>query len=87
MVSLLPPGTTWRSRALWLRIGYTATAIWMVAILAITREDTSHPLFQHIFAVPLVGWIIGTIAGKLIARRWPEKGAGAKPPGELPPRP
>ncbi len=69
--SFLLRNIPWRSRALWLRIGYGATALWMVAILVLTGEDVHDPLFRLIFDVPLAGWIIGVIAARLIARRWP----------------
>lgn len=71
MPSLLPEGFSWRSRALWLRGGYAATSLWMIAVLVITRQDPRHPLFQLIFIVPLAGWILGIAAAKLIKRLWP----------------
>lgn len=70
--SLPPEGISWRSRRLWHPIGYAATALWMGAILAITREDADHPLFKLIFTVPLAGWILGIAAARLIRRLWPK---------------
>ena len=42
----------------WRGIGYGLTAAWMIVILVITDSDPSHPWFDYIFVVPLVGWII-----------------------------
>ncbi|HXQ67096.1 MAG TPA: hypothetical protein VN980_11020 [Alphaproteobacteria bacterium] len=73
MPSLLPQGISWRSRRLWHPIGYAATALWMGAILAISHEDSNHPLFKLIFTVPLAGWFLGIAAARLIGRLWPRE--------------
>lgn len=61
----------WRSRILWQRLGYGLTALWMIGVLAVTREDVHHPLFEFIFIVPLTGWILGLLVAAAIARLWP----------------
>ncbi len=61
----------WRDRETWQRIGYTATAAWMLAVLVITGSDVTHPLFDYIFVVPLAGWILGLLVARLVARRPP----------------
>ena len=73
MRGLFPRPIPWRSRAFWQPVGYGLTALWMIGILAITREDVHHPLFDLIFVVPLAGWIIGIAAARLIARLWPPR--------------
>ncbi|MDJ0950302.1 MAG: hypothetical protein QNJ94_15425 [Alphaproteobacteria bacterium] len=61
----------WRSGKVWQRIGYTASAAWMIFVVVATGNDVTHPLFNFIFIVPLAGWIIGIAVAKLIARRRP----------------
>jgi len=58
----------WRSRATWQRIGVTLTAAWMIGVLVVTENDVTHPLFDYIFRVPLVGWAVGIAVGYLIQR-------------------
>ncbi|HLI10496.1 MAG TPA: hypothetical protein VKY65_02760 [Alphaproteobacteria bacterium] len=74
----------WRSRLVWQRIGYVLTAAWMIGILAATNENVRDPLFQFIFIVPLAGWIIGVVVGRLVTRFWPpapsDEQAGRRPP-------
>lgn len=50
-------------------MGYLLTAGWVGFILAASGGDTSHPLFDYIFVVPLVGWIIGMIVARVIAKK------------------
>ena len=66
----------WRSRRLWQAIGYGATAAWMFAIVVITGNDVSHPLFRYIFIVPLGGWILGLVVARLIQSRRPPDRVG-----------
>ncbi|MCC9620837.1 hypothetical protein LPB41_03955 [Thalassospira sp. MA62] len=47
-------------------MGYLLTAGWVGFILAVTGGDTTHPMFDYIFVVPLAGWIIGMIVAKVI---------------------
>ena len=64
----------WRSRRLWTGIGYAASAAWMLGIVIATGNDTSHPLFQYIFIVPLAGWILGLLAARyLLPPRPPDR--------------
>jgi len=55
------------SNAIYFKImGYLLTAGWVGFILAITGGDTTHPMFDYIFVVPLAGWIIGMIVARVI---------------------
>ncbi|WP_417811412.1 hypothetical protein [Thalassospira alkalitolerans] len=47
-------------------MGYLLTAAWVGYILAISGGDTSHPMFDYIFVVPLAFWIGGMIVGKIL---------------------
>lgn len=66
-----PDGIPWRSRAFWHPVGYGLTALWMVVVLVAIQNDTSNPLFDYLFAVPLAGWIAGIIAASILNRFWP----------------
>jgi len=66
-----PNGIPWRSRTFWHPIGYVLTAIWMILILTITGNNVRDPLFDYFFSVPLGGWILGLIAGRIANRVWP----------------
>ena len=68
-----PEGIPWRSRQFWHRIGYALTALWMICILIIAKNDVLHPLFDYFFSVPLAGWILGLIAARIVSRVWPAK--------------
>jgi hypothetical protein len=79
-----PDGIPWRSRTFWHPVGYALTAIWMMAILAITGNNVRDPLFDYFFSVPLAGWILGLIAARVVNRFWPtesddEAGRGKRP--------
>jgi hypothetical protein len=50
-------------------MGYLLTAGWVGFILAASGGDSSHPLFDYIFVVPLAGWIIGMLVARIIARK------------------
>ncbi len=66
----------WRSRGVWLRIGYGLTAAWMAFVILATGNDVTHPLFGYLFTVPLAGWVAGLIAGRVVARLWPPRSEG-----------
>lgn len=50
-------------------MGYLLTAGWVGFILAVSGGDSAHPMFDYIFVVPLVGWIIGMIVARIIRSR------------------
>jgi len=50
-------------------MGYLLTTAWVGFILAASGGDSSHPLFDYIFVVPLAGWIIGMIIARIIAKK------------------
>jgi hypothetical protein len=50
-------------------MGYLLTAGWVGFILAASGGDSSHPLFDYIFIVPLVGWIIGMLVARVIVKK------------------
>ena len=58
----------WRSGRLWRTVGYMASAAWMLLVLAVTNGDVQHPFFNTIFIVPLVGWVVGLVVARVIAR-------------------
>ena len=65
-MALDPSTLDWRSSKLWHRIGYAATAIWMIGVLAVTDSDPNHPLFRYIFIVPLGGWLLGILIARFV---------------------
>ncbi|MBO6806195.1 hypothetical protein [Thalassospira sp.] len=50
-------------------VGYVLTAGWVGFILAASGGDSSHPLFDYIFIVPLAGWIIGMLIARVVAKK------------------
>lgn len=56
-------------RLLWHRIGYILSAIWVGGVLYVTDGNVRHPLFNYIFIVPLVGWVVGLLIARLFSRR------------------
>lgn len=42
-------------------VGYVLTAAWIVMVVMETDGDMAHPLFNYIFLVPLIGWIVAVI--------------------------
>lgn len=58
----------WRRKEIVEKIGYILSAIWMGAIVVITKGDIKHYLFNFIFTVPLAGWIIGLGIAALLRR-------------------
>ena len=61
-----PPGFPWT------KVAYGLTAAWMIAVIAITGNNVTHPLFDYIFTVPLAAWIGGLVVARLVkARRKP----------------
>ena len=59
-------------RRLWTGVGYGLTAAWMVGVLVVTNSDPAHPLFDFIFVVPLIGWIVAIGVQRLARRRRPD---------------
>ena len=57
-----------KSPVFWSRLGYVVSAAWMIGILVLTGGDTRHPMFEYIFIVPLVGWVLGLLIGGAIKR-------------------
>ena len=54
-------------RERWTKIGYLVTAAWMVFVLVRTDGNPDDPLFNFLFVVPLVGWVVAVVAVKMIA--------------------
>jgi len=67
------PPVDWRSRTIWTRLGYIASAAWMLFVVVYTGNDVAHPLFDYIFTVPLVGWGLGLAAAWLLRRLAPRR--------------
>ncbi len=55
------------ARETWTRIGYAATAAWMLAVIVATSGDPGHPWFDYIFIVPLACWIVGAVVARVFA--------------------
>lgn len=53
-------------RETWVKLGHVATAAWMVFVLWRTGGEISHPLFDLIFLVPLIGWIAALTIARLV---------------------
>jgi len=65
-----PPQKKGLSNGVYFKImGYLLTAGWVGIILAASGGDSSHPLFDYIFIVPLAGWIIGMLVARVIAKK------------------
>lgn len=64
-----PPLPWWRQKEIVQKIGYILSALWMGAVVVISKGDTKHFLFNFIFTVPLAGWIIGLGIAALLRRR------------------
>ncbi len=59
----------WRDGYVWRGIGYGLTAAWMVAVLVMSGGDPADPMFDYIFIVPLIGWLIAVPVVRWIAHR------------------
>ncbi|MDH3234214.1 MAG: hypothetical protein OEQ29_11900 [Alphaproteobacteria bacterium] len=57
-----------KDRETWTRIGYVLSVIWMVGVLVVSGGKATHPAFDYIFIVPLVGWILGLLIARFIWR-------------------
>ena len=56
----------------------------MILILGITGNNVRDPLFDYFFSVPLGGWILGLIAGRIANRIWPAQSGDATERGKRP---
>ena len=48
----------WRNPRTLQAIGIVGTVLWLTHVGLTTGFDPAHPLFNFIFIVPLVGWVI-----------------------------
>jgi hypothetical protein len=55
-----------RAGRAWVVVGWVLSALWVAFVLAYSRGDPRHPLFEFIFVVPLAGWI----AAFVVTRVW-----------------
>lgn len=62
-------------RPRWIWIGHALTALWIGGVIIVTRGDPQHALFDFIFTVPLVGWLLAVLVRRFTARR----GDGERP--------
>jgi hypothetical protein len=62
-----------KPRPRWIWIGHALTALWIASVVIITRGDPQHVLFDAIFIVPLVGWLLA-----LVIRHFLNKGEGQR---------
>ena len=59
----------------WTKVGFALTAGWMLAVVAITGSDVTHPLFGYIFNVPIVAWIAALLVARLV-KAWRQRNPG-----------
>lgn len=50
----------------WMKIGYYLTFGWIGLVLLITHGNRAHPLFDLIFTVPIVAWILAVLIAKFV---------------------
>ncbi|AUG54245.1 hypothetical protein [Thalassospira marina] len=50
-------------------MGYLLTACWVGYIVMITKGDTSDPMFDYIFSVPLGFWIVGMVIAHFVRKK------------------
>ena len=58
----------WRSRRMWVGIGYFASAAWMLFVVVKTGGNAGHPLFDYIFIVPIGMWAVGLALAWMIRK-------------------
>lgn len=59
----------WRNIRFWHWLGIAGTVIWISFVSLTTAFDPAHPLFDFIFLVPIVGWILIGVRIRDIRRR------------------
>jgi hypothetical protein len=57
-----------KDRETWSRIGYVASAGWILGVLVVSGGSLKHPAFDYIFIVPLAGWILGLLIARFVWR-------------------
>ncbi|OSQ40721.1 hypothetical protein [Thalassospira mesophila] len=50
-------------------MGYLLTACWVGYIVMITKGNTSDPMFDYIFSVPLGCWIVGMVIAHFVRKK------------------
>jgi len=76
---MLSPAMRWRDKRSWHLAGLILTAAWLTYVAIRTGGDPSHPLFNFIFIVPLVAWLLLVLLGHLL-QRWLGGGDGDTTP-------
>jgi hypothetical protein len=69
----------WRDKRSWHLAGLILTAAWLTYVGIQTGGDPGHPLFDFIFIVPLVAWLLLVLLGNLL-ERWLGDDDGGAPP-------
>ena len=67
----------WRNKKTWNKAGVIFTVAWFTYVAVETRGNTSHPLFDLIFLVPLGVWIVIVAAARILRIREPGRGPDA----------
>ena len=62
----------WHGRTTWVRMGWVATALWVIYVFEESKFDKAHPLFNYIFLVPLAGWTLALIAELILRGKRPK---------------
>ena len=75
-IDTLPDPLARPGRKRWHRIGYGLTIAWLVVVVAVSRGDRGHPMFEYIFTVPLVAWVVAVLIDGLVSRRRRRAGSG-----------
>ncbi|MDP6709515.1 MAG: hypothetical protein QF893_24510 [Alphaproteobacteria bacterium] len=69
----------WRDKRSWHLAGIILTAAWLTYVAIRTGGDPTHPLFDFIFIVPLIAWLLLVLLGNLLGRRRGDGDGGAGP--------
>ncbi len=64
----------WRKKKTWQSAGIVLTALWFTFVAMASRGDTSHPLVDYIFLVPLGMWLVIVVATRILRIDEPERG-------------
>jgi peptidoglycan/LPS O-acetylase OafA/YrhL len=68
-----------RDRRSWHLAGIILTAAWLTYVAIRTGGDPTHPLFDFIFIVPLIAWLLLVLLGNLFWRRRDGDDSGTGP--------
>ena len=59
----------WQDKRSWHLLAMILTVVWLTYVGLKTGGDPQHPLFQYIFLVPLIAWLVLILAWKAVESR------------------